>query len=85
MDVDIIGIVLIALGIGTWVGIFLHHRFSSIRADRKGIAIGRDNKGIANTGTIGQPEIPGWERLLGVLGAVAGIVGLALYLLDSYA
>ena len=68
------GVVLIALAA------VLRRNHRSQRADRGGVVVGGDNKGIVNTGTMGG-STPGWERWLTVAGSICSLIGLVGFLL----
>lgn len=80
------GFVFIALGAAIFLSRYLSpDKTVSTKADNGGVAVGRDNNGVVNTGAIGSPHHPQGSigRLVfDVIAGLCSIAGLALALFD---
>jgi len=85
LDTQLVSFMFLGIGVVLVVASFFIRRDDrSQRADRGGVVVNGDNPGIINTGRMGGGSTPGWERWLGILGALCGIVGLLFYLNDRF-
>lgn len=87
MDTQTLSLLILGIGVILVVlSLFLRRDDHSRRADRGGVVVGGDNPGVINTGRMGGggSSAPGWERWIGIVGALCGIAGLLFYLNDRF-